>query len=128
VVILVFAICSVVCISIFVESYLMSNRTIETNNAIRTASNGAEGFKAAGGDIYETLRLLGGFNDQTDYGGVLVVYYNDKWATSLKEDALYVLRINKLDEEVPGLIVAGVTVSRMDGDKLYELTIAARGK
>jgi len=126
VVIFIFAICSVVCISIYVESYLIGKSSLEVNNAIRVAGNAAESYISAGGDIYYVAQFLGGINDQTDYKGNLVVYYNDQWESSGKEQASYILRITKTDNPAPSLIIAEVTVSRADGENLFDMTIAAR--
>jgi type II secretory pathway pseudopilin PulG len=126
VVILIFAICSAVCISIFVESYMMGHRTLEVNNAIRAAGNGAESYKASGGDAQETARVLGGINNQADYDEDLLIYYNDQWNPCEKEQALYVLRIIRLNNPAPSLVLAEVTVSRMDGEELFNLRVATR--
>jgi type II secretory pathway pseudopilin PulG len=126
VVIFIFAICAVICISIFVESYLIGKSSLEVNNAIRVAGNGAESYISAGGDVNNAVRFLGGINSQAEYRGDLVVYYNEQWQPSEKEQASYVLRIIKTDNPAPSLIIAAVTVSRTDGEDLFTMTIAAR--
>ncbi|MCL2604965.1 MAG: hypothetical protein FWD90_10845 [Defluviitaleaceae bacterium] len=108
VVILIFAVCSAVCVSIFVESYLMSKRTLEVNYAIRVAGNAAESYKASGG--------VDG-----------VIYYDSNWNVSDTDGAYFVLQITTLDNPAPSLTRAEIVVSRISGDELYRLTVAARG-
>ncbi|MCL2499508.1 MAG: hypothetical protein FWE90_04130 [Defluviitaleaceae bacterium] len=112
VVILIFSVCSAVCITIFVESYLISKRTLEINHAVRVAGNAAERYKAAGGNIRE---------------GDGVIYYDGNWDVSTVDEASFVLLITGLDNPAPALARAEITVSRIDGDELYRITVAARG-
>jgi predicted small secreted protein len=124
VVIFVFAVCAAVCISIFVESYLIGKGSLELNNAIRIAGNGAESYISAGGDTTNTARFLGAVNSV--YQGDLVVYYDEHWLPCLQEEAHYVLRITNTGNPAPSLITADVTVSRINGEVLYEIAIAVR--
>jgi hypothetical protein len=93
---------------------------------IFVAGNAAESYISAGGDVHYAVQFLGGINDQTDYNGNLIVYYNEQWEPSEKEQASYVLSIIKTDNPAPALIIAEVTVSRADGEDLFDMTIAAR--
>jgi hypothetical protein len=104
----------------------MGTKTLEVNNAIRVAGNGAESYKTAGGNVHDAVRFIGGVNSQSGYNGDMVVYYNTQWVPSEKENASYILKIVQTNSPTPALIHADVTVNRMDGDELYRLTIAAR--
>jgi type II secretory pathway pseudopilin PulG len=126
VVIFIFAICSAICISIFVESFLIGKSSLEVNNAIRVAGNGAESYISAGGDVDLAVHFLGGVNDQAAYNGNLAVYYDEQWEPSQKEQAFYILNIIKTDNPAPSLIIADVTVSRVNGENLFDMTIATR--
>jgi hypothetical protein len=124
IVIFVFSVCAAVCISIFVESYLIAKRSVEVNHAIRVAGNGAESFKAAGGDTRLTAQLLRSVNGQT--GGDLIIYYDYQWNPSPEDQAAYILRISETGSPASSLVLADVVVSRMDGDMLFSLSVAAR--
>jgi predicted small secreted protein len=105
VVILVFAVCAAVCVSIFVESYLMEHRTLEEKNAILAAVSGAESYRASGN------------------GGT--VFYNDQWEPCVEEEASYVLRTARFMHPDTILGTAEITVSRIDGEVLFILPAAA---
>ena len=122
VVILVFAVCSVVCVSIFVESYLMEQRTLETKNAILTAGSGAESYKASGGRAGDAIAALGGIAGAV-YSGDPAVFYDDKWNPCAEDQAVYVLRIIRLYEGDSLLLPAEITVGRIDGDELFTLPV-----
>jgi type II secretory pathway pseudopilin PulG len=133
VVILIFAICAAICVSIFAESYLMGRKTLEINNAIRVAANGAESFKATGGDVNRAAQILGAVNSQVDYGGDLVVYYDDEWNTSSKEQASYVLQIKEYYhifrpyDGAYSLLLGDAVVSRLEnGEEIFSLMVTAR--
>jgi hypothetical protein len=122
VVILVFAVCAAVCVNIFVESYLMERHTQEVNNSVRAAVNGAEIYKAAGGDRQKAVQILGGIYDHAEYGAV--VFYDDRWNPCEEGQASYTLRIDRL-HGTPAL--AEVTVAKTNGEILISLPVAARG-
>jgi hypothetical protein len=107
VVILIFAICAAVCVSIFVESYLTEHRTLEMKNAILIAGSGAESYKASGGSVTQEE-----------------IFYDDKWDPCDESRASYVLRIKRLDDPDLLLLPAEITVSRTDGEELFVLPVA----
>jgi type II secretory pathway pseudopilin PulG len=128
-VILIFSICAAVCITIFVESYLMSKNTRDVSYAIRVAGNAAESYKAAGGNAYETLRLLHGAQANhavNDNNGGLFVYYDDSWNTINENAASFVLRIQPVDYPAPDLVHAEVVIRRVTGEEMYRLSVTAR--
>jgi hypothetical protein len=126
VVILVFAICSAVCVSIFVESYLMEHRTIEEKHAVHAAGSGAEAYKALGGDAGGAALVIGGAKENTASSGRgSVVFYNSQWKPCGEDEASYILRITQLDDPDGLLMPAEVTVSKIDGENLFTLPVSA---
>jgi hypothetical protein len=120
VVILIFAVCSAVCVSIFVESYLTEHRSLEVKYAILAASSAAESYKATGGDARETVSILGGNHDDA-------VFFDNLWKPSPEDQAFYILRIKPLDDPYSLLILAEITVGTIDGEELFALSVAVRG-
>jgi hypothetical protein len=106
---------------------LTGKRTLETTQAVRVAGNAAECFKAAGGDVRETTRLLGVANVRNISGETASVYYNENWNLCDEETASYVLQIAVLDNPAPHLTQARLSISRVDGDELFDLVVTARG-
>jgi len=136
IVIAVFAICAVACISILTAAYFNSIESNGTSNAIHKAESAAEVFKATGGDLFMTADILGG---TADVGGLghsgavyATVYYNSAWQIADESDASYVLRIaaaGTSHTELSFILTSGeLTVERITGEELVSLTLAARGK
>jgi type II secretory pathway pseudopilin PulG len=127
VVILVFAICSAVCVSIFVESYLMEQRTLEEKHAILAASSAAETYKALGGDAGGTVLVLGGADgNPASSGRDYVVFYDSRWEACGEDAAEYLLRITRLDNPDELLWPAEITVVKTDGgETLFALPVTA---
>ncbi|MBQ1376269.1 MAG: hypothetical protein IIY69_08295 [Clostridia bacterium] len=94
----VFVFCAAVCGGLFVRAEVTSRDSVVLNRAVNEARSAAECFKAAGGDLDATARLLGGDVEngvlviKTDEGlilnmtsheegftaGELTVYYDDE--------------------------------------------------
>lgn len=86
IVILFFSICSAVCVSIFAKARIMADDSRDLNNAVIRSSNIAEIYKAAGGELNKTARLLKNDSDSdlqsaeeedTGKGEKLTVLYED---------------------------------------------------
>ena len=105
VVILIFAICAAACVTIFVESYIREQKTLDTNYALLVASSAAESYKAA--------------------PGALTAYYDENWDPCEEPRAVHVLQVLQTGESP--LYAAEITVSRTDGEELISLTVASRG-
>ena len=120
VVILVFAVCSAVCVTIFVESYQTERRALDKNYALLAAGSGAECYKASGGDARKAAERLSGF--AVFAGEAAAVYYDEDWNPCGEAGASFVLRFT------PGApLRAEITVGKADGEELVALTVAARG-
>jgi len=133
IVIAVFAICAVACISILTASYFYANDGSAVSNAIIKAESGAEVFKVTGSDFTAAADILGGsITSETSAAGgvsVLSVYYDSSWQICSESNASYVLHL--VIESVQGtadfeVITGRVTVGRISGEELISLKAAAR--
>ena len=124
IVITVFAVCATVCVSIFVDSYLMANYTRDINHALAAAKGGAECFKAYG-DPRKTAAVLGGDDgsgDATDG----VVYYDAGWRVCGAAEAAYALRLRPGSDEVLPLSLCQLSVEKISGEEIIGFTVAVR--
>ena len=72
----IFSLCAAICVGLFVRAEVMSRDSDDLNRAVSEARNAAECFKAAGGDLEETARLIGG---EVAAGGKLFLEYDANW-------------------------------------------------
>ena len=72
----IFSLCAAICVGLFVRAEVMSRDSADLNRAVTEARNAAECFKAAGGDLEETARLIGG---ELAAGGKLFLEYDGNW-------------------------------------------------
>jgi len=130
VVIAVFAICAVACISILTASYFNARDTSSTGHAIPMAESGAEIFKATGGDYAQSAYLLGGIMQMGDPGTVVItVYYDEHWKVSIEAHANYVLYLvidSPRNPEDYALVTGELTLERITGEELISFPVAAR--
>jgi len=131
IVIAVFAICAVACISILTSAYFTANDSKATSHAILVAESGAEVFKATGGDFAAVADIMGGFTKQGDSGSAVVaVYYDSSWQVSSEANADYLLN---LVVDAPGnandstLVTGELSVEKVTGEELVAFSVAARG-
>jgi hypothetical protein len=134
IVIAVFAMCAVACISILTAAYFNANDTRSVSHAVLKAQSGAEVFKATGGDFEAMADILGGSYILDEYNGVpgfvFVIYYDDTWLVCGNDNATYRLIIRADEPRVKGDITlkqGSLTVSRMAGGELISLSVTARG-
>lgn len=118
--VLLFALCSAVCVKIFARAKLISDDGANLSCAVVAAQSAAECFKSCGGDAGETAKLLeGNYNNES-----FSVYYDADW-NSVGGDGKFVL-IGIISEE-HGLKYCKVTVT--DGeDEVFCITTAAHGE
>ena len=130
VVIAVFAICAVACISILTAAYFNAHDACATGSAILVAESGAEVFKATGGDYFEVAYLLRGTADMGGPGSVVVtVYYDDAWQVCVEADADFVLNLAvnaPLNMDSFDFVTGILTVDRITGEQLVAFPLAAR--
>ena len=129
IVVAVFAIFAVVCISILTAAFSYAGDTKATAHALIAAESSAEVFKATGGDINAVADIIGGVK-RTDGSGsaAIVVFYDSSWQASSEAGARFVLNLivdtpsNSSDVD---LITANLTVCKINGDELIAFPIAA---
>jgi len=119
VMILVFALCAVICLQIFVKSYLISEHNEALAKAVLYAQNTAETLKSGGTDILK---------DSWDkYEDVFVRFYDESWEeTSSEESAEYILAVKEEKTEIKGLGKCSVTVRQpsLEDDVLFSLNVS----
>ena len=134
IVIAVFAICAVACISILTAAYFNANDSRSTSHAILRAESAAEVFKATGGDVFAAASILGGVAEAGGLGhsGAVyaTVYYDSSWKVSSEVNASYVLRIaaaGTYHESVNYIIMSGnISIERATGEGLVTFPVTAR--
>jgi len=136
-VIVVFAICAVACISIMTAAYFNAHDSRDLSNAVLVAESGAEVFKATGGNRTATVELIGGaagplITHSADLPAYVLVCYNEDWQICDNEDAVYFLRISVTQSEKQNdsdlwSISADLSVTkRATGDVLVSFPILTR--
>lgn len=113
IVILVFAACAAICVNLFSSSFEIATNAHDTENATTLAENGAECYKAMGGNIEAALDFLGGR------------YYNEYRLPCSASEATYELRLSELSD-APRM--CSLSVVRADGVELIAFTVAAGGE
>jgi len=117
--IMIFAVASAICLKVFVTAHQISAESHDMNRAILAAQNGAECFKATGGDLSETAGLLG--EDFTG-GDTLDMHFDSNWKPSADPDFGYTLEIKRLSVQ-NGLIEGEVTVSGVSGAAIFSIPV-----
>lgn len=121
--ILVFAVAAAVCVRIFVFANFTATDSSTLNHAVIAAQNGAECFKATGGDLSEAAKLLGTAGN----GNAITIYMDQNWKSTNDENAPYLVTVERTSRQV-GCVNGEVTVSENAGDPLYVLTVSAEEK
>ena len=93
-VILFFSICSAICVSAFAKARVTADSSRTLNDAVIQASNTAEAYKAAAGDVQKTAELINGTADSSMIAaeadisgkGKLKVSYEDMTIVLEKKD------------------------------------------
>ena len=128
VVIVVFAVCAAACAKILTHSYLISKEAKDLSNALLAAENGAESYKATGGNISLTANLLGGTQHNIDGKETALIYYNNANRVCAEADSSYVLRITSSapDDDVSSFASAMLEVEKITGVELISFIVTAR--
>ena len=106
----IFSLCAAICVGLFVRAEVMSQDSAGLNRAVTEARNAAECFKAAGGDLEETARLIGG---ELEGGGQLLLRYDADW-NKLKPGAAGAYELLLMTEPGDGYTGATLSVTRYD--------------
>ena len=139
IVIAVFAICAVACVSILTAAYLDANESRDVSQALLKAESGAEVFKAAGGDLIAAGDIIGGpgaagYNAfrLTSEPSELTVFYSKDWQLCEPGDASFLLKLvvgnNNINSGTNGpvFVTGSLTVERITGEELVSFPVAAR--
>ena len=132
IVIAVFAICAVTCISILASSFFMAHDSSDTSRALIEAQSSAEFFKATGGDFGAVADMAGGSVSVDESQRVLVsVFYDRQWqVVSFAQADGFVLHITSevafSEVSAFGLVMGELSVSRVVGDSLVSFPLVAR--
>jgi len=130
IVIAVFAICAAACIRILTAAYFNAVDSRDVSNAMIVAENGAEVFKATGGDTAAVVKALGGVYDNTS--GLQQVYYDKSWQVCGETDAYYTLSVysavTRAYHAPLQLYIGELNVDKISGENLVKLPMAARSQ
>lgn len=118
--VLLFALCSAVCVKIFVTAKLISDDSANLSYAVVAAQSAAECFKSCGGDATKTANLLDGSSDGSNFS----VYYNEGW-NCVKENGKYIL-FGEITEK-QRLKYCKITVND-DKNELFSISVASHGE
>lgn len=113
--ILLFAICSAVCLKLFVAARETADKSRELSFAVLSAQSVAECYKAAEGDMEELSGMLSGSVSEKSVS----VYYDRRWQISSWEDCCYVLELSE-NSNVADIIVKNVE----NGNEIYRISTA----
>ena len=129
IVIAVFAVSAAACTGILTSAYFTAMDSRDTSRAILAAENGAESFKATGGDLGKTAQILGGTSGRVDGEAAAIVYFDKQWQTSSEEDAMYRMLLTGVvpDTELD-LLIGDLFVEKLTGELLIAFPIAVRGE
>ena len=105
----IFSLCAAICVGLFVRAEVMSRDSADLNRAVTEARSAAECFKAAGGDLAETARLMGG----ELAGGKLYLEYDGNW-NKLAPGTAGAYELQLLATPGDGYRSASLTVKRYD--------------
>ena len=129
IVVAVFAICAVACISILTSSFFFAHDASDTSRALIEAQSSAEIFRATGGDFQVVADIMGGtFSDQDANEVAVNVFFDRHWdVITYQQPGGFVLRL-ELDDNFSSVspVMAQLSVSRAIGDSLVSFPVAAR--
>ncbi len=113
IVVLFFAICSTICVSVFVKADRISKDSSRDVNAMVIAKNAAECFKASDtGNPGEYLNI----KQATD--GSYMIYYDEEFDETSMPGAAYTLKID-LGEKEKGILTAIISVYEKQEDTAF---------
>lgn len=122
IVILFFSLASTVCIQMFAKSHLISEETVNKNEAVLAAQNLAESWYAAGGDLTAMSAV---FPDASVTDDRLVLSYDSSWNLCDDASAVYTAVLTNSSEDADN-ITCSILVGSANGteeDALYTLSL-----
>ena len=115
---MIFALCSSICASLFAWSYRLSGYSVALSQAVVAAQSAAEAFKRTTSPEGLASTLEG-----TVEGGDCAVGYDEDWKATRLADAAYVMRVRFAQDDIlrRGLI----SVRDADGEEIFSLEASA---
>ncbi|MDR0425203.1 MAG: hypothetical protein LBH39_07145 [Clostridiales Family XIII bacterium] len=110
-----FMLCAAVCLQVFARAFAKSDESSVLAQATLRAQSIAEAFKASGGDLGFVMDTVGG--EATAEG--LVLYYDDGWALTSAESAVYTVDCRVDLGSAPAS--AEITASK-GGERIFGIT------
>lgn len=117
--ILFFSVASAVCIRLFVQSHLVSQNTVNTNQSILISQNIAEAFSSTESDIASLSTLL---NATPISEHDLEIYYDNNWSPCEKPDATYIASVMFYEDN--GLHYIDIDVHDNKNHSFYTLSVS----
>ena len=127
IVIAVFAISAAACTGILTSAYFTAMDSRDTSRAILAAENGAESYKATGGDLGETAQMLGGVSGSVDGSTAAIVYFDKQWQVCRQENAHFRMLVVGVTKG-PALLSGELSVEKLTGEILIAFPVAVRGE
>lgn len=120
--ILLFSVCSAICIQLFVKSHLLSRETEDLNKAINQASSVAEVLTSTD-DTISTLTTI--FPHAITDDNQITVYYDKSWTECSKMDASYVMDIlqESTKNEIDVWKISLYKFNQSDASSIYQLSV-----
>jgi len=130
IVIAVFAICAVACISILTAAYFNASNSKAASHAILKAESAAEVFKAVGGDGPAVLSILGSAQNSGTKSGspALMIYYDQEWQITNEANAEFVLFLvySQVTNQDDAFVKADLTIEKITGEEIVAFPLAAQ--
>lgn len=119
--ILLFSISSAVCVDLFVQAHIITNKTEELNHAVEKTQSIAEVFRISDGTINSILPLFD--NAVTDGNSYIQIYYDSAFtATTVQTNAAYMCNIKlKGKKQLSYLTIQFIRLK--DQNEIYSLDV-----
>lgn len=118
IIILIFAICCAICLSLFTASRRISIEAQDLSSAIIEAQSVAESLKSCHGDLDSLPSLIKGAKEDD----AITVYYDTDWQITTNSNAA-IYKIEVSAAESANMLHAQVVVYKQ-GKNIYELPVA----
>lgn len=115
VMLLVFALCAAICLTIFATADRLSDQSQALDQAVLLVQSTAERYKAFEGDLEKTAHAAGCL----PAGETAVAYFDHHWQTVTAGDAVYRLVLE------PGRQQLSIRVEQADGSTLFSVEAGA---
>ena len=120
VMVLVLALAAALCLQVFVLADHISRTCEAQDHAVLAAQSAAETVKGVAGDCAQAAEHFGGNWD----GQAWIISYDASWQQSSEADAAYHVLVVPAESGQDLLGAANITVESMDGDALFQLSVA----